>query len=143
MPTLTIFRGLPGSGKSTIAAALAKKTGALVLEPDALLVVDGVYTYTECRWHEAVSACLRVLASVGLDGMGSDVIYADVLFKRAQVDSVIHQYQKNKDYPHTVRIFSLATTADDALLTNRHHVREEDIRRMERDWEAYPGEVVI
>ena len=41
-PILTIVRGLPGSGKSTYARKLAAETGCTLIEPDALLVKDGV-----------------------------------------------------------------------------------------------------
>lgn len=140
---LTIFRGLPGSGKSTMASSLAKKTGAMVIEPDALLVVDGVYAYSERRYREAVKACELILRYAGMGWMGADVIYADVLPTVADVDRVIKSYRFEGDERFIVKVISLATTADDAILTNRHNVAEEDIRRMERDWEAYPGELVM
>ncbi len=140
---LTIFRGLPGSGKSTMASSLAKKTGAMVIEPDALLVVDGVYAYSERRYREAVKTCELILRYVGMGWMGADVIYADVLPTVADVDRVIKSYRFEGDERFIVKVISLATTADDAILTNRHNVAEEDVRRMERDWEAYPGELVM
>ncbi len=143
MPTLTIFRGLPGSGKSTMAATLAKKTGAIVVEPDALLAVNGRYAYTPERYRRAVQCCADLLRLVGPEGMGADAIYSDVLPTVADVAAVVSAYNPKKSTAVSVAVFSLAATADDALLTNRHDVREEDVRRMERDWEACPGEAVI
>lgn len=142
MGTLTIIRGLPGSGKSTMAAALSKKSGAMVIEPDALLVEDGDYLYTPLRYRYAVYGCKLLLERVGGGGMRADAIYTDVLPTVEEVDAVVWAY-RGRHNEGSLKVISLATTADDALLANRHNVPEEDVRRMERDWEPYPGEVVM
>ena len=50
---ITVIRGLPGSGKSSYAHQLAEKTGAIVIEPDAFVTVDGMYHYDTARWGKA------------------------------------------------------------------------------------------
>lgn len=53
MTKLYLIRGLPGSGKSTIAAAL----GVEVYEADQYFMVDGVYRYDSNRVHAAHRWC--------------------------------------------------------------------------------------
>ena len=66
MSKLTIFRGLPGSGKTTMARKLAAQTGAILIEPDELLIENGVYRYTPERYREAVWRCEVMLEQLSL-----------------------------------------------------------------------------
>ena len=54
---LTIFRGLPGAGKSTLAHKFSLKTGTLIIEPDQFLIQDGKYVFTpeKCTNAHAVA----------------------------------------------------------------------------------------
>lgn len=57
---LYLIRGLPGSGKSTFAATLARGLDCCHLEQDAYLYTpEGEYLWTESRMGYAYRACLR------------------------------------------------------------------------------------
>ncbi len=58
MTTLTLIRGLPGSGKSTIAYAL-KGSNTKHFEADMYFLVDGEYDFDATKLHQAHQWCYR------------------------------------------------------------------------------------
>ena len=58
MTTLTLIRGLPGSGKSTIAYAL-RGSATMHLEADMYFLVDGEYNFDATKLHQAHQWCFR------------------------------------------------------------------------------------
>jgi hypothetical protein len=141
MAKLTIFRGLPGSGKSTRARALAAQTGAILIEPDALLMVDGKYLYTPARYKQACNnARICLTALTGYDGGDDcdvvlpDIIYADVLPTRQDVQHIIDAM----DIPlQNIEVIDCKITPAQSKQRNVHHVRTEDIMRMAKTWEDW------
>ena len=141
-PILTIVRGLPGSGKTTYARKLAAETGAMLIEPDALLVRGGVYNYTPKRYKESIRMSLLIL--VRASQIEADMIYADVLPRISEVCDVIKadyffSVVSTRGYRITVIDMPLLTV-DESIARNRHNVRREDIERMAREWEPWEAE---
>lgn len=134
MSTLHIFRGLPGSGKSTAARKLAEETGAILIEPDALLVENGGYVYTLELYATATKVAKRIVTEVAV--WGADMIYADVLPRRADVRGVI-DWAVNFERNYRIVVHDLKITPEESKLRNRHNVRPEDIDRMAREWEDW------
>ena len=133
MPKLHIFRGLPGSGKSTAARKLSEETGAILIEPDALMVQDGEYRYTPERY---LMACICAKTMIGnAKHVGTDAIYADVLPTRESVESVLFRLRDSDNY--RVVVHDLKIPAEESKLRNRHNVRPEDIDRMAKEWEDW------
>lgn len=142
---LTIFRGLPGSGKSTRARELSAKTGAIFIEPDMLMMEKGKYKYTPEKFQEAIRRCEYLIQTLTVNDsceecemLFPDIIYADVLPKLADVKRVI----SSVDIPVTIHSGSLEVI--DCVISkrqskerNNHNVKAQDIERMSRDWEPW------
>ena len=136
-PFLTIVRGLPGMGKSTRARKYAEESGALLVEPDMFLTRHGEYSYSDVSYRRACGqafTCVRVAAMVC-----ADVIYADVLPKREDVEAVVREYNENcrGDDPIVNVIEMGAVDAALSLRRNRHGVKREDVERMALEWEPW------
>ncbi len=140
VPILTIVRGLPGSGKSTYARKLADDTGAMVIEPDALLVFGGAYHYTPDRYIMACDTAGWLAWHLGQQGI--DMIYADVLPTKDDVLKVRNTVwdEVPTDKRHAIVVHDMPLlTVDESMARNRHAVRREDIERMATDWEPWEG----
>lgn len=143
MGKLTIFRGLPGSGKSTAARSLAEKTGAMLIEPDMFLMRSGNYEYTPARYAHAVEQAHLMLNSMGYLDWRSystfypDVIYADVLPTAKEINDLI-RYSGYTD----IEIITLPITLEESRQRNIHNVREEDLLAMQESFQtiAYDSE---
>lgn len=57
MATLTLVRGIPGSGKSTLSKALCYSSEWMHLEADMFWMVDGEYKFDVNRLREAHEWC--------------------------------------------------------------------------------------
>ena len=137
-PILTIVRGLPGSGKTTRALFLARYHGAMMIDPDALLVEGFEYHYTPERYYLAKRFSLEMVTICGI--MGCDVVYADVLPTIADVEQVINAYCLAWAKPQIKVIEQQLMTVDESMASNRHNVRREDIERMAATWQPWEGQ---
>lgn len=137
-PYLTIIRGLPGMGKSTRARKYAEESGALLVEPDMFLTNHGEYIYDVVRYRQACDhalSCVRIAAITG-----SDVIYADVLPKREDVEAIIREYNTLAPTGGNALVNVIEMGAIDAALSfqrNRHNVKREDVEKMALEWEPW------
>ena len=131
---VTIIRGLPGSGKSTLARELAEKTGAILIEPDQMLIEDGEYRYTPDRYAAAVERCRMMLDLIsGWDGEGAnlrpDIVYCDVLPTVREVTAIL----ESLNGPFRLEMYTMHADLPDCR--NIHDVDPKDLIRFRRIFE--------
>ena len=134
---ITVVRGLPGSGKSTYARRLAEKTGAIIIEPDAFVTVDGEYRYDATRWGKARYLARQIMRFITMT-QESDIIFADVCPTRREVADMLRDVGQYVDGLRFRVVDMPMISLEESRKRNRHDVRSEDIKRMVARWEPWP-----
>ena len=120
---LILIRGLPGSGKSTMAKVLAL-VGFEHFEADMFFEVKGVYQYDASRIRDAHAWCQR-MARQALEA-GKRVVVSNT-FTRLQEMAPYRSMTEN------IRVVEATGRWD-----NLHGVPAEMMQRMAKRWEALP-----
>ena len=94
---LTIIRGLPGSGKSTLGRRLAAEQNALFIEPDMLMYQNGEYKYNQDAYSVAVGSTYLVLREFFAYNPQAHAIFADVLPRKIDVQHLIQYLHNQRD----------------------------------------------
>lgn len=130
MATLTLIRGLPGSGKSTYAK---QHFDCLILENDMWHVEDGVYCWTKDKLLTALK-WVHQTAELMLEN-GKDVCIANTFTRRAFINSYRMLAEKHGAKFNVVRF--------ETQFKCIHDVPAEVMKSMKDNFEDWPGEVII
>lgn len=131
---LTIIRGMPGSGKSTLGRRLAAEQNVLFIEPDMLMYQNGEYKYDPAFYSVAVGSTHLVLREFFAHTLQAHAIFADVLPRKIDVHHLI-QYLHNQRFVKVIDLPLLSV--DESMRRNIHNVKREDIERMVTLWEPW------
>lgn len=118
---IVLIRGLPGSGKSTMAR---KMEGYIHLEADMFLTVDGVYVYNASIVKDAHDWC--VASAKKLLEQGLHVVVSNTFVKTWELQRYI-------DLGFPFRIIEMQDR-----WPNIHGVPEDKIEAMARGWQQLP-----
>lgn len=131
MATLTLVRGIPGSGKSTFAKHAFP--GALLLENDMFLMEDGVYKWSPEKVKAAVSLCMKT-AKMALENK-SDVVIANTFTKLRYVEA----YSKlASEVGASFKVYRC-----NGNFKNVHNVSDSVVQSFKDSMEDFPGEVLV
>ena len=131
---LTIIRGLPGSGKSTLGRRLAAEQNALFIEPDMLMYQNGEYKYNQDAYSVAVGSTYLVLREFFAYTPQAHAIFADVLPRKIDVQHLIQYLHNQRD----VKVIDMPLlSVEESIRRNIHRVRREDIEYMAKLWEPW------
>lgn len=136
-PSLTLIRGLPGSGKTYYAETHWPDTFRVAAD-DFFLTYGGVYRFDGERLGEAHDWCRRVARAAMLTGQS--LIVHNTFTTR---DEVYPYLDMANGAGVTAVVFSLydgGKTDEELAERNVHGVPVETIARMRRRWEDIDGE---
>ena len=129
MATLTIVRGLPGSGKSTY----AKSLNVLHLENDFFSMVDGEYMW--CKENKGIGMLETKQIVDMMLSYNRDVVVSNVFEK---VSDLMPLLQIAFRYSSNVKIVRM--TGD---YGNKHYVPKSETERMQKEFQDCEGEILI
>lgn len=139
MPTLHIFRGLPGSGKTSE----ANKLGCLVVSPwDMFCTVDGEYCFAERSGEPDAKRrktewALRIIEATLRERC--DVAVAEVLPRKIDVEPYCKLARQTQS---KLVVKDLIVDVETSLARNVHNVPEHVIRSMADNFEPWEDEGV-
>ena len=120
---LVLIRGLPGSGKSTMAHEMVAN-GFVHFEADMFFTVDGIYAYDPARIQDAHAWCQRMTRQALRDG------------QRVVVSNTFTRLQEMR--PYRSMTSSVQVLEARGRWMNAHGVPAEMVRRMAQRWEPLP-----
>ena len=121
---LVLIRGLPGSGKSTMAREMVAD-GFVHFEADMFFTVDGVYAYDPARIQDAQDWCQRMTRQALRDG------------QRVVVSNTFTRLQEMTPYRGMVNEIRVVEAL--GRWQNTHGVPAEMVDRMAQRWERLPA----
>lgn len=126
MAKLVILRGLPGSGKTTLAKQMYP---SLHVEADMFFQRNGTYQYSPKRIKEAHTWCQSIVR-FGL-GFGADVVVSNTFTTLKEIEPYLHMTWDKLEVIKCVGEFGSV-----------HGVPEETLAKMKARWQDYEGEIV-
>ena len=133
MPKLTLLRGLPGAGKSTLAEKLVREGKAdHWFEADQYFTspLTGEYTFSREKLGEAHDWCLAQTAAKL--GAGKNVVVSNTFTMLWELEKYL---DVAKHFGAELEVLCLTTQFGSV-----HGVPPEAVERMAARWEAFPGE---
>lgn len=127
MPVLTIIRGLPGAGKST----LARQLDPVPYEADQFFMGnDGVYRYDHSRIADAHAWCLKRVQACLLNGM--DAVVNNTFTRLWEMEPYV-AFAQQHDFP--IRFIEVH-----GPWKSVHGIPDDALERMRSRWEPLPNE---
>jgi predicted kinase len=133
MQTLTLIRGLPGSGKSTFAHRNLGNNEVHIEADMYFMTDDGEYIF-DARWlKSAHNWCFNETEEYLSNGV--NVTVSNTFTQQWEMQRYI---DLAKAYGVDLNVFTMKTQYE-----NIHNVPEQTINRMKQRWEPYEGEIFV
>jgi len=133
MPTMTIMRGLPGSGKSTTAAKLTTHDTVVCSADDYFVDKDGVYRFDKRLIGKAHLSCQKK-AQKACAG-GQHVIIDNTNTQRWEMEPYLRMAREGGYQVVVVDLFDGRQSDESLANRNTHRVPKETISAMRQRYE--------
>lgn len=131
--TLTIIRGLPGSGKSALAKKIANEGCAVHYEADMYFEKDGEYKFNPALVPIAHSWCRKMVAKALYEG--KSVVVSNTFTETWEILPYVEMVSR---MDLNFQILCLKSSYGSI-----HNVPASSIKKMVDRWEDIPGEHII
>lgn len=135
-----IMRGLPGSGKSSLATSIANgqelDVKSTIISADNFFVKDGVYKFDKSKIKEAHKACLRAFIVALID---TDIHIVIVDNTNIRVWEYMPYFSLAEAFEVPVEIVEVFCDPKIAFARNIHNVPEKTHKSMTKSFEAVLG----
>ena len=129
MVTLTIIRGLPGTGKSTLGKSLVADVH---LEADMFFMVDGEYRFDVNKLHQAHSWCLN--ETIRHLVKGHDVVVSNTFTTMKELNPYLEVAARLQAKVVVYRMTHMYGSI--------HNVPAETMKKMAARFSDYAGEII-
>jgi len=134
-PTITIIRGLPGSGKTTKAVQICIEVGTATTSADDFFVgMDGIYRFNPAKLPEAHATCQASTRS--LLERGKDVIVHNTFTQGWEATPYVEMARGFGASIAVLDLFDSGLTDEDLFKRNVHGVPLDSIKAMRARWDA-------
>lgn len=137
MRTVTILRGISGSGKSTYTAA--NLPNAFVASADKFFMRDGDYKFDPKQLGNAHSWCFRQFEAALQQGV-DEVVLDNTNTKLWEFEKYVAAAEK---YGYAVTVVRLKVDPKIAAARNLHGVPADKVQQMQDRFEDFEGETVV
>ena len=135
MKTLLLIRGLPGSGKTTLARTLeARITGSFEVCADDYFMVDGEYKFDAAKLEEVHRLC-QLGTRLALENETSFVIVHNTFSKRWEMQVYFNMAEEHGYRVQVVDLFNAGLSINELADRNTHDVPHMKIKQMWDRWD--------
>jgi len=135
MKTLLLIRGLPGSGKTTLAEELAAlQPGAVCVAADDFFMVHGKYCFDPTLLTEVHERCERA-AELAMRNAASLVIIHNTFSQRWEMQRYMNYAEEHGYRVSVIDLFNAGLSIDELVERNVHGVPPIAVERMWQRWE--------
>lgn len=136
---LIIVRGLPSSGKSTIAKLLIANSGIAICADEYLTTPDGEYCFSKMNFIEAQKMCKKDCELLMHDGVSPIVIHNTMA--EAWESKDYFEYAEKFGYQtHVLNLYDAGCNDQELATRNTHAMPSHLIQKMRQKWniDIYP-----
>lgn len=147
MSTLILVRGLPGSGKTTLAYKLAgMQTGSICVAADDFFMEGDEYKFDSARLEEVHERCQRT-AELAMRNGASLIVVHNTFAQRWEMQRYMARAEQYDYQVHVIDLFNAGKSMDELVARNVHKVPYDAVRKMwdrwEHDWRTHAERQVV